>query len=270
MSNTVSIPSPLFGPSSKADGVTFIAPMYNEVGGAVNLIHEILEYAQVLSTPWEVVIVDDGSTDGTQEALKKAQSGGLNFRILVHAQNAGQSRAIRTAVLAAKYSLIAMVDGDGQNDPADLPRLIAQFQEAHTAGREDLGLVSGERQKRQDSGAKRFGSRFANNIRQSVLKDGAQDSGCGLKVFSRDAFLRLPFFDHCHRYLPFLMQREGFAVEFAPVQHRARAHGASKYTNLGRLLVAIRDLLGVLWLKSRARSPKIITEHSLGHDDHGD
>jgi hypothetical protein len=153
--------------------------------------------------------------------------------------------------------LIAMLDGDGQNDPADFPALYRQMLE-----RPDLAMVAGERRRRQDAATKKIASRGANAIRQWLLKDGAADTGCGLKLFRRDAFLALPYFDHMHRYLPALMVREGLEVVFAPVSHRARAHGRSKYTNFGRALVAIRDLLGVLWLNARARKPGNISEEA--------
>ncbi len=151
-----------------------------------------------------------------------------------------------------------MLDGDGQNDPADLPMLYEKL----IAEREGVpvAMVAGERITRRDNAAKRWASSLANGLRRRLLKDGAMDTGCGLKVFHREAFLRLPYFDHMHRYLPALMRREGFQVEFIPVSHRTRVHGASKYTNLGRFLVALRDILGVMWLISRSKPPKSITE----------
>ena len=154
----------------------------------------------------------------------------------------------------------------GRTTPADIPALFQQLTANQHEGSQPgeagapLAMVAGERRKRQDSGAKRLSSRIANRFRQGLLRDGAADSGCGLKVFRRAAFLRLAYFDHLHRYLPFMMQREGYSVAFQAVNHRPRSHGASKYTNMGRLLVAFRDLLGVLWLRSRARSPEKIQE----------
>ena len=230
--------------------------MFNEEGGAAALVEEIS--VALKAVPHEIIVVDDCSTDGTLTALATARAKAPQLRILAHGTNAGQSRAIRTGILAARSSVIATLDGDGQNDPADVPRLLKALTRA--AAPEDLAMAAGERTKRKDSAAKRWASRAANKIREGLLKDGAADTGCGLKVFYREAFLRLPAFDHMHRYLPALMRREGFMVEFHPVNHRERAHGQSKYTNLGRLGVAFRDLLGVMWLNDRARSPKKIYE----------
>lgn len=241
---------------SRSLSVSVVVPMFNEEGGAAALVAEI--GVALKGTDHEVIVVDDCSTDGTRNALKAARSVASNLRILAHEANAGQSRAVRTGVLGAKGSIVATLDGDGQNDPADIPRLLARLTRAGAPV--DLAMVAGERTKRQDSAAKRWASRWANRVRAGLLKDGAADTGCGIKVFYREAFLRLPAFDHMHRYLPALMRREGFQVEFEPVNHRARAHGASKYTNLGRLAVAFRDLLGVMWLNDRARSPKRISE----------
>jgi hypothetical protein len=152
--------------------------------------------------------------------------------------------------------VVVTLDGDGQNDPADAPALV----DALLKGTPTLGLVGGERVKRQDSQAKKTASRVANAVRKRLLKDEADDTGCGLKVFRREAFLRLPYFDHIHRYLPALMRREGYAVAFRPVNHRHRQTGRSKYTNLGRLWAALSDLVGVIWLQSRARDPGGVEE----------
>ncbi len=236
--------------------ISIIAPMHNEAGGAVALVAEIA--AAMAAFDHEIIIVDDASTDDTASVLKAARADIPQLRLLRHAQNAGQSRALRTGVLAARAPVIVMLDGDGQNDPADIPALYQQL--AASGGR--FAMVAGERQGRQDSPAKKAASRAANAIRSKLLNDGAADTGCGLKVFRRDAFLRLPYFDHMHRYLPALIAREGYEVVFAPVSHRARAHGVSKYTNIGRALVAIRDLMGVIWLKARARHPGEIREEA--------
>ena len=179
-----------------------------------------------------------------------------DLRLIRHERNAGQSRAIRTGVWAARAPIVVMMDGDGQNDPADAPRLAR----ALLAGPAELGLVGGERRDRQDPSAKRWASRLANGVRRRLLDDQAIDTGCGLKAFRREAFLALPYFDHLHRYLPALMIREGYAVAFEPVGHRARRSGRSKYTNLGRLGVALFDLAGVVWLKARSRGPGAIVE----------
>jgi glycosyltransferase involved in cell wall biosynthesis len=239
---------------SAAPVLSVVAPMFNEAGAAAALVDEIA--AALAGVAHEVIIVDDASTDDTVAALREARAHWPQLRIVTHEVNAGQSRAIRTGVLAARAPVIVTLDGDGQNDPKDISALYAALMN----GGDNLVMVAGERRGRQDSAAKKIASRAANAIRKWVLRDGAADTGCGLKVFRRDAFLALPYFDHMHRYLPALMAREGFEVAFHPVAHRARAHGRSKYTNLGRALVAIRDLMGVMWLAARARRPGTIRE----------
>lgn len=236
--------------------VSVVAPMHNESGGAALLVEEIA--AAMGARAFEIIIVDDGSTDDTRAVLQAAQKDLPQLRVITHLKNAGQSRALRTGILAARAPVIAMLDGDGQNNPADFPLLLSVLEDKDRAP--DLAMVAGERQGRQDQAAKKWASGAANAIRKRALNDGASDTGCGLKVFYREAFLRLPYFDHLHRYLPALMRREGFGVAYHPVSHRPRVHGASKYTNFGRFLVAIRDLLGVLWLLGRSRSPGIIDE----------
>jgi glycosyltransferase involved in cell wall biosynthesis len=236
--------------------ISVVAPMFDEAGGAETLIAEIA--AALKGHSFEIVAVDDNSRDHTRAALLRAAAATPELRIIAHGANAGQSRAVRTGVLAARAPVIATIDGDGQNDPADIPPLFAALT------REDapalLAMVAGERKARQDAASKKTASRIANWVRRRILDDGAADTGCGLKVFHREAYLRLPFFDHNHRYLPALMRREGFLVEFRPVGHRPRTHGRSKYTNLGRLAVAWNDISGVVWLKARARRPMTIYE----------
>ncbi|MGA2953515.1 MAG: glycosyltransferase family 2 protein [Caulobacteraceae bacterium] len=241
-------------PDISVPDISVVVPVYNEEGAAPALAREIA--AAFAGAKAEIVFVDDASRDGTRAALAALQAEIPALRLVTHASNAGQSRAIRTGVLAARAGLVVMLDGDGQNDPADAPALVA----ALVAGPPRLGLVGGERQKRQDSAAKRWASKIANGVRRRLLDDGAADTGCGLKAFRREAFLALPYFDHMHRYLPALMQREGWDVAFRPVGHRPRTTGASKYTNLGRLAAAASDLFGVMWLRSRARNPGSIGE----------
>ncbi len=242
--------------------LSVVIPMYDEAGGALSLIREIADGLDGLA--YEIIAVDDCSRDQTTDALLESRRVTPALRILRHGANAGQSRAIRTGIIAARAPIIATLDGDGQNDPADISAL---FQCLTRPGAPPLlAMVAGERRARQDAAAKKTASRLANSIRRRVLDDGAIDTGCGLKVFHRDAYLRLPYFDHSHRYLPALMKREGFSVEFRPVGHRPRAHGTSKYTNLGRLGVAFRDLFGVVWLKARARSPLTISELEARRD----
>ncbi|MES2722865.1 MAG: glycosyltransferase family 2 protein [Pseudomonadota bacterium] len=199
----------------------------------------------------DIILVDDRSRDGTVAALTALKAELPQLRVLTHRSNSGQSRAIRTGILAARGAVIVTLDGDGQNDPADGPKLV----DALLAGPPDLALVGGERVKRQDSQAKKIASKFGNGVRKRMLKDTANDTGCGLKAFRREAFLRLPYFDHIHRYIPALMIREGYQVDFRPVNHRHRQTGASKYTNFGRLMASVSDLLGVMWLQTRSRNP---------------
>ncbi|MBT8473149.1 MAG: glycosyltransferase family 2 protein [Marinicaulis sp.] len=235
--------------------LSVVSPMYNEAGGAAALVREI--DTALDSINHEIIIVNDGSDDDTVKMLEGLRSQIPSLRIISHEKNAGQSRALRTGVIAARAPIIAMLDGDGQNNPIDI---VALYEKLNAGSCDSIGLVAGERTERQDSKAKKIASSAANGIRKRLLNDDANDTGCGLKVFSRDAFLKLPYFDHMHRYLPALMRREGYGVTFLPVSHRPRLHGQSKYNNLGRLLVAIRDLLGVIWLLARSRSPGRITE----------
>jgi dolichol-phosphate mannosyltransferase len=215
-----------------------IAPLAREIAAAVG----DPEHA-------EIIFVDDGSNDSTAAVLIGLKNEIPGLRVLSHAANRGQSRATRTGVLAAKGEIVVTLDGDGQNDPADIPNLIAPFDR----GDASLGMVSGVRAKRRDTGSRRLASRLANAIRQALLKDGAVDSGCGLKAFRREAFLALPYFDHLHRFMIAMMLREGYRVEFVDVNHRPRLHGSSKYTNFHRMLVGITDLFGVRWLQRRMR-----------------
>jgi glycosyltransferase involved in cell wall biosynthesis len=232
-----------------APDISVVIPVFDEEGAAPALARETAQ--AFAGRSFELIFVDDASRDGTRAALEALKGEIPELRVLSHARNAGQSRAIRSGVLAARGAVIVTLDGDGQNDPADGPGLV----DALGAGPPQLALVGGERVKRQDSRAKKLGSRIGNGVRRRLLKDSANDTGCGLKAFRREAFLRLPYFDHLHRYLPALMQREGYAVAFRPVNHRQRETGRSKYTNLGRLWASVSDLLGVMWLQSRARDP---------------
>ena len=228
-----------------------VVPMHNEAGNAANLAREIAGALDGRS--YEMIFVDDASRDDTRAELAALKNELPALRIIGHRVNAGQSRAVRTGVLAARAPIVGTLDGDGQNDPADLARLLARLTRADAPA--ELGMVAGKRTKRQDSWSKRTASRIANNIRKAALKDGADDSGSGIKVFKREAFLRLPYFDHMHRFMAALMLREGYAVEFLEVNHRQRGAGRSKYTNLGRLAANMTDLWGVMWLRSRARLP---------------
>lgn len=224
--------------------LSIVVPVKDEAGNAGPLAREIM--AAVGGDNTEIIFVDDASTDRTAEDLLALKSEIAHLRIIRHGRNAGQSRAIRTGVTAAQGAIVATLDGDGQNDPADLPRLIAMLESDGATG-----MVSGVRVKRQDSAARKWASRLANAYRQRMLKDTAADSGCGIKAFRREAFLALPYFDHQHRFMTTLMLREGYAVRFLPVNHRPRLHGQSKYGNLQRMLVGVADIRGVRWLQRR-------------------
>lgn len=230
--------------------ISVVAPMHNEAGNAARLAAEV--YAVLREMPHEIVFVNDASTDTTLSELQAAKSDIPTLRIVSHRRNAGQSRAIRTGVIAARAPVICTLDGDGQNPPEDLPTLFQALMRADAP--DDLAMVGGRRVGRKDTAWKRFASRLGNSIRKSLLNDDADDTGCGLKAFRREAYLRLPYFDHQHRFLPALMKREGFAVEFRDVGHRPRLAGQSKYTNIGRLFASLSDMLGVMWLNSRFRN----------------
>ncbi len=234
--------------------ISVVVPVHDEEGAAGPLAREIA--AAFTGRSYEMIFVDDASKDGTLAELRALMAELPALRVLGHAVNAGQSRAVRTGVLAARAPIVVTLDGDGQNPPADAPRLADLL----TASPPQVALVGGVRAKRQDTGAKRWASRWANRIRRRLLADDADDTGCGLKAFRRDVFLRLPYFDHVHRYLPALMIREGYENRYLEVDHRHRETGRSKYTNWGRLIASLSDLLGVMWLKSRSRRPGGVTE----------
>jgi len=228
-------------------------PVKNEADNIVPLLEEI---AQALTpiTPFEVIYCDDGSDDDTPKVLAAAKERFAFLRVVRHARSCGQSQAIATAIKFAQAPWIATLDGDGQNDPADIPKLLAlRDQQPHP----ETTLIAGWRQKRRDTWIKRFSSRFANNVRAFLLRDDTPDTGCGLKLFSRAAFLDLPRFNHMHRYLPALFQRAGGKSVSVPVNHRHRERGASKYGTIDRALVGIYDLIGVSWLIKRGSVPVI-------------
>lgn len=236
--------------------LSVVVPMHNEAANAGPLIAEIA--AALQGTPFEIVAIDDGSADGTAAELDKASEGCPELCVLRHRTQSGQSIAIITGVKAARGQWIATLDGDGQNDPRDIPTLLAAAQADNTAS----VLIAGFRRHRRDSLAKRWGSRFANAIRARLLGDGTPDTGCGLKVFRREDFLALPQFDHMHRFLPALFLRNGGTVVSVPVNHRPRTTGRSHYGSLDRLAVGIVDLAGVWWLKRRWRRPDVVRAQS--------
>lgn len=237
-----------------APDISVVVPVHDEAGAAGPLAREIA--AAFAGRSFEMVFVNDASKDTTLDELRALQAELPMLRVLSHGANAGQSRAVRTGVLAARAPIVVTLDGDGQNPPADAPKLVDLL----IASPSTVALVGGVRAKRQDTEAKRWASRWANRIRKKLLNDDAADTGCGLKAFRRDVFLRLPYFDHIHRYLPALMIREGYENRYLDVDHRHRETGRSKYTNWGRLMASFSDLLGVMWLKTRARQPGAISE----------
>ncbi len=243
---------------SGAPEISVVVPVKDEVDNAVPLLNEICAALRGKAS-FEVLFVDDGSSDGTPAALAAARAAAPELRVLRHTKNSGQSRAIRSGVMAARGRLIATLDGDGQNDPADIPNLVAVWRREEQ-GDPPLGLVAGQRRKREDNFMKRLASRVGNGTRQWLLHDRTRDTGCGLKLFSREAFLALPYFDHIHRFIPALMLREGYRIAHVDVNHRPRSAGRSKYGTLDRLMVSLSDLMGVRWLNRRSRRPGRVEE----------
>ena len=227
--------------------LSVVVPVHNEEDNVAPLVDEIVTALRG-RIDFEIVYVDDTSKDATLQRLRDLQATVPELRVIRHVSNAGQSTAVRNGVKAARAPWIATLDGDGQNDPADIPNLLAK----RDAGDPQTKLYAGWRVNRQDSGSKRWASKWANAIRSRMLRDSTPDTGCGIKLFERAAFLDLPYFDHMHRYLPALMQHAGWKTVSVPVSHRPRGSGQSKYTNLGRALVGIRDLMGVSWLIQRS------------------
>jgi dolichol-phosphate mannosyltransferase len=237
-----------------APAVSVIVPVRNEAENIAPLVAEIA--AALAGRSFEVIYVDDGSTDGTEAELARLKAQHPWLRQIRHARSCGQSAALRTGMWAARGSLIATLDGDGQNDPAFLPQLIAKLEQ----GAPRMGLVAGQRVGRKASAFKRFQSRFANVVRGAILRDGTRDSGCGLKAFPRDVGLALPYFDGLHRFLPALIRREGHDIGYVDVVDRPRAHGVSNYGFWDRLWIGILDLCGVWWLIRRKRRVPEISE----------
>ena len=233
--------------------VTVVVPVRNEAENIAPLLGEI---AAALDGQWpfEVVYVDDGSSDGTAAKLTRLKAQYPYLRRLRHAQSCGQSAAVRSGVKAARGPLVVTLDGDGQNDPAFLPALVRALE----SGGPGTGLIAGQRIGRKASGFKKLQSRIANSVRGAVLRDGTRDTGCGLKAFRRDLFLSLPYFDGLHRFLPALVRREGYEVGYVDVIDRPRSHGVSNYGMWDRLWVGILDLAGVWWLiRRKKRVPQV-------------
>lgn len=244
-------------PVTPFDGrLSVVVPVKNEAENIGPLIKEIVN-ALSGRTTFEIIYVDDGSDDDTPRMLAGMAEQVPELRCYRHVLSCGQSTAVTTGVLQARHPWIATLDGDGQNDPADIPLLLARLQAA--TPEEDLHMLAGWRSKRQDNWLRRLSSKVANGVRGRLLRDATPDTGCGLKVFSRETFLRLPYFNHMHRFLPALVQRHGGHVVSVPVSHRPRERGISKYGLHNRLWVGIVDLFGVIWLLRRARIPEIAT-----------
>ena len=228
--------------------LSVVVPVYNEEDNVAPLVAEIVAALRG-RIEFEIVYVDDDSKDGTLARLRALKAEVPELRVIHHVTQSGQSTAIRNGVKAARGEWIATLDGDGQNDPADIPKLL---DERDRSG-DGIRLLAGWRVNRMDSGSKRWASKAANAIRSRMLRDATPDTGCGIKLFEREAFLELPHFNHMHRYLPALMQRAGYRTLSVPVGHRHRSTGVSKYNNLNRALVGISDLRGVAWLIRRGK-----------------
>lgn len=234
--------------------VSVVVPVKNEQDAVEPLMREIVS-ALSGNVVFEILCIDDGSTDATHARVLRLKTELPMLRVIRHQSSCGQSRAVTTGVNAARHEWIATVDGDGQNDPADILVLLAEL--VNPALPANLELLAGWRVQRNDSLLRRLSSTLANRVRSCVLGDRTPDSGCGLKLFARATFLQLPHFDHMHRFLPALVQRNGGAVASVPVRHRMRTHGISKYGVHNRLWVGLVDLLGVAWLQRRACRPQI-------------
>jgi dolichol-phosphate mannosyltransferase len=234
--------------------VAVVVPVRNEAGNVAPLVEEIA--TALGTTPFEIVYVNDGSTDATEAELIALMATRPWLRQVKHATSCGQSAAVRTGVSRARAPVVVTLDGDGQNNPSFIPALL----EALEAGSPRVGLVAGQRVGRKDTGFKKFQSRIANGVRSTVLRDGTRDTGCGLKAFRRDLFLSLPYFDGLHRFLPALIRREGYEIGYVDVVDRPRRAGVSNYGMWDRLWVGILDLAGVWWLIRRKRRVPEVSE----------
>jgi dolichol-phosphate mannosyltransferase len=245
----------LSSPDAAAAVVSIVVPVRNEAENVSPLIAEI---AAALDGRWnyEIIYVNDGSTDATAERLAAAMKLRANLRQIRHATSSGQSAAVRSGVHAARGSIVATLDGDGQNNPKFLPDLISAIE----AGDGRVGLAAGQRVGRKDTGFKKIQSRVANGVRNAILHDGTRDTGCGLKAFRREVFLAMPYFDGLHRFLPALVRREGYEIAYVDVIDRPRHSGVSNYGFFDRLWIGIMDLVGVWWLIRRKKPTPVATE----------
>ena len=234
--------------------LSVVVPVFNELGNVGFLIEEIQATLNNIVS-YEMIFIDDCSDDGTFEELIMIKNKVKTLRVLSHKRRSGQSAAVRSGVKAARGTLVATLDGDGQNNPSDIPSLLAAYEDPTNVA--SNVMICGQRVNRRDSIIKRLSSRIANRIRSSLLGDPALDSGCGLKLFSVDDFMELPSFDHMHRFLPALVIRSGGKVISIKVSHRSRERGKSKYGVFDRLWVGIFDLFGMVWLKCRSINPEV-------------
>jgi dolichol-phosphate mannosyltransferase len=233
--------------------LSIVIPLKNEAEN-VDFVTEAIVEACAELAPYEVIYVDDGSTDATAARVRALAERFPFVRLVRHATSAGQSAAVHSGVTLARGSAICTLDGDGQNPPSEIPKLAARLE--GRAFPEGVGLIAGQRVGRQDTASKRWASQAANALRQRLLKDGTRDTGCGLKLFPREVFLALPYFDHMHRYLPAIVARDGWRTLHVDVAHASRHAGRSKYANLGRALVGVSDLMGVMWLIRRRKKAR--------------
>lgn len=240
--------------ASRPPLISVVIPCKNEAANLPLLLDEV--DAALAGREYEVLVIDDGSTDGTPATVEARIAGAARLRCLRHDRSAGQSAAVRTGVFAARGEVIVTMDGDGQNDPQYLPVLADRLLSADKA----TGIVAGQRLKRTDTALKRLSSRFANGLRQSILHDDTRDSGCGLKAIRTELFRQLPYFDGWHRYLPALVLREGYGVAHLDVVDRTRRHGKSNYGILDRGMRGVLDLFGVWWLRRRRKTVPEVTE----------
>lgn len=238
--------------------LSVVIPAFNEKGNVGPLIEET--FAKVPeSALGELLVVDDGSDDGTGTEIKALLGKYQRLRYLRHEKREGKSAALRTGVLAARFPVIATMDGDGQNDPADIMHLAARLE----AEGLKTAMAAGIRVERKGPGLRKAASRFANFVRDKLLADGCPDTGCGIKLYRRDAFIALPYFDGMHRYLPALFLTYGHKIAYEAVNDRPRLMGSSKYTNLGRALIGLYDLVGVSWLRKRTQLPRIAEDSGV-------
>lgn len=234
--------------------LSIIIPVYNEVDNVTCLHREIVAVLSTLRCTYEIIFVDDGSQDGTRACLQRLMHSDPTLRLICHDRNYGQSAAIISGARMAQYPILVTLDGDGQNDPADILRMLEHLQDG-------VSVVLGHRVHRHDNRLRKCSTYIANRVRAWLLRDGCQDTGCGLKLFPREAFLALPHFNHVHRFLPALFKRAGLQMINVPVNHRPRLHGVSKYGVMNRLFVGIYDLLGVYWLLKRTCASEVCNDH---------